>query len=150
MGVIVVCRTTQEDSPVRLWVGAQQSQTGTLCGVPNQLLKPFAPENCWSNKLSLNVGRVSAGGRKAVIRAIDEEAFHTDPIKTQRLLNLLIDAPRNRKRYVSYSQSGSSCHVVYGIQEGPLLIKTFAVTSGGRGEDFLVLQYFTPRHIDLW
>lgn len=109
--------------------GPSVVQLGPPSGFPNQPLNPPALEECWSDNLALTIGRLSAAGLKPVIRPIDEEALHTDPIKTHWLLNSLIDAPPNRKRYLSYSQSGSLCHVVYGVQEGPVLIKTLAVTS---------------------
>lgn len=128
----------------------EQRAAVTLCGASDQALKPSALEAWRSDNPALTIGRLSASGLKPVIRRIDEDASHTDPIKTQRLLNSLIDAHQNRKRYLSYSQSGGCCHVVYGVLEGPLLIKTLAVIRrGGTEEDFLVLQYFTARHIDL-
>ncbi len=117
-------------------VWARKRVTGTHLGVSNQPLKPLALEECWSDNLALTIGRLSAVELKPVIRPIDEEASHRDPIKTHWLLNSLIDAPQNRKRYLSYSQSGSLCHVVYGVQEGPVLIKTLAVRSGRDSRGF--------------
>lgn len=102
---------------------------------------------CWSDNPALTIGRLSAAGLKPVIRPIDEEALHADPIKTHWLLNSLIDAPQNRKRYLSYSQSESLCHVVYGVWEGPVLIKTLAVTSGwNRGGFSGAAVYYAPTH----
>lgn len=117
-------------------IWTKQSRAATLCGVSNQPLKPSALEKCWSDHQALTIGSLSAAGLKPVIRPIDEEALHTDPIKTHWLLNSLIDAPQNRKRCVSYSQSGSLCHVIYGVQEGPVLIKTLSVTSGWNSRGF--------------
>lgn len=83
----------------------------------------------WSDNPALTIGRLPAARLRLAIRPIDEGALHTDSIKTHWLLNSLIDASQNRKRCLSYSQSGSWCHVVHGILEGPVLIKTLTVTS---------------------
>lgn len=117
-------------------IRTERSRAGTHRGVSNQPLELSALEKFRSDNPALTIGRLSAARLKPVIRHIDEEALHTDPIKTHWLLNSLIDAPQNRKRYLSYSQSGSLCHVVYGVQEGPVLIKTLAVTSGWNSGGF--------------
>lgn len=54
--------------------GTQQRQTETLCGVPDQSLKPQAPETCSSDNPTLTIGTLSAAGLKPVIRPIDKEA----------------------------------------------------------------------------
>lgn len=101
----------------------------------------LGPGETMIRQTGLTIGTLSAAGLKPVIRPIDEDPLHTDPIKTHWLLNSLIDTTQNRKRCMSYSQSGGLCHVVYGVQKGSVLIKTLAVKCVCSGGDFSAVFY---------